>query len=262
MEWSSRPDHPTVETDEPPDHGAKRSVLGRVDCIMSAFDNADRALTLNELSQRTELPKSTVHRMVEQLRSIGWLERDFSGYRVGMRLFEVGGLASRRTQLTDCAYPHLQALSARTGFAVQLALLDGLDVVYLERIPTGDFRLPTRQGGRMPTHCTALGKALLAFDPQAASEVLRQPLTPRTPQTITNPNLLRTELCAVSETGLAFDQQEAYDGLACVAAPVRSAGRAIAAISATGPVTRIDLHAIAPHVHNAARRVWSDRFRR
>ena len=161
------------------DEGARRSVLGRVDCIIGAFDRADGALTLHELTERTGLPKSTVHRMVDQLVAIGWIEREVSGYRIGMRLFEIGGLASRRSRLSDLADPHLHALSAATGLAVQMAILDGTDVVYLERIPMRGFHLPTRQGGRQPAYCTALGKAMLAFDDAAAAEVLAQELPAR-----------------------------------------------------------------------------------
>ncbi|OWY60187.1 hypothetical protein B7486_70525, partial [cyanobacterium TDX16] len=146
----------------------RRSVLGRVDCIIGAFDGFEGALSLHELTERTGLPKSTVHRMVDQMASIGWIERDLSGYRIGMRLFEIGGLAERHRRLSDVAHPHLHALSAATGFAVQMAILDGSEVVYLERIPVKTFRLPTRQGGRQPAYCTALGKAMLAFDEEAA----------------------------------------------------------------------------------------------
>ena len=239
-----------------------RSVLGRIDCIMGAFRDSDSVLTLHELTQRTDLPKSTVHRMVNQLGQIGWLERDLDGYRVGMRLFEIGGLATRRRRLTESAYPHLQALSLATGFAVQLGILDGTEVVYLERIVVGDFSLPTRDGGRQPAYCIALGKAMLAFDPESAAEVLAQDSPRRTERSLTSSNKLAAELELIAETGLAFDHQEAYPGLACVAAPLRSSGRAIAAVSVTGPVARIDLHAVAPQVKNAAEAIWNDRFRR
>ena len=203
---------------------------------------SDSALTLHELTERTGLPKSTVHRMVDQLVTIGWIERDVAGYRIGMRLFEIGGLASRRSRLSDLAYPHLHALSVATGLAVQMAILDGTDVVYLERIPMRGLRLPTRQGGRQPAYCTALGKAMLAFDPDAASEALAEELPERTSRTLTAPRDLEIELERIAETGLAFDHQESYEGLACVAAPLRGSGRAIGAVSVTGPVARIDLH--------------------
>lgn len=241
---------------------ASRSVLGRVDSIVGAFDDLDEVLTLHELTRRTELPKSTVHRMVDQLVRLGWLERDVEGYRVGMRLFEIGGLAARRRRLTESASRHLHALSASTGLAVQLGILDGPEVVYLQRITPGGFSLPTREGGRQPAYCTALGKAMLAFDADATTEVVEQGLQRRTSRTLTSPEALRADLARIATEHLAFDQQESYEGLACVAAPLRSAGRAIGAVSVTGPVSRIDLHGVAPLVQHTAQTIWNERFRR
>ncbi len=103
---------------------------------------------------------------------------------------------------------------------------------------------------------------MLAFDDDAAAEVLTQQLPERTPRTLTEPRDLEIELERIAETGLAFDHQESYEGLACVAAPLRSSGRAIAAVSVTGPVTRIDLHGVAPLVRNTAAAIWNDRFQR
>ncbi len=152
---------PTADSDDEP----RRSVLGRVDCIIGAFVDTDGALSLQELTERTGLPKSTVHRMVDQMASIGWIEREVAGYRIGMRLFEVGGLASRHRHLSEVANPHLRALSVATGLPVQMGILDGTDVVYLERILVPGVQLPTRLGGRQPAYCTALGKAMLAYRP-------------------------------------------------------------------------------------------------
>lgn len=242
------------------DDAHRRSVLGRVDAIFAAFDERNQVLSLNELTQRTDLPKSTVHRFAEQLRQIGWLEREVSGYRIGMRMFEVGGLATRRSRLCEIAAPHLQSLAVKTGFAVQMAILDGTDVVYLERIPMAGLVLPSREGGRVPAYCTGLGKAMLAFDDDAAQAVLKMPLEQRTANTITSPAHLIAELRRIRDRGWAFDHQESYRGLACVAAPVRSNGRAIAAISITGPVDRIDLRGLGPLVHTTAATIWSERF--
>jgi DNA-binding IclR family transcriptional regulator len=247
------------EGDEPGDTG--RTVLGRIAAIMDVFDRGETVLTLNDLSRRAGLPKSTVHRLIEQLRSLGWLERDHqNGYRIGMRLFELGGLALEPNHLRDTAFPHLYALAARTGLAVQLAVLDRGEVVYLERVLLGGFRLPTRLGGRMPAHCTALGKAMLAFDPSATEMVLASGLPRRTPFTITEPAELRAHLEQAHATGIAYDRRESYDGLGCVAAPIRNSGRAIAAVSVTGPVTRLDWDATTDAVKNTAVNIWNDRF--
>src|SRR6266545_3867159 len=189
--------------DEPGDAG--RTVLGRIAAIMDVFDRGETVLTLNDLSRRAGLSKSTVHRLVEQLRSLGWLERDHqNGYRIGMRLFELGGLALEHNHLRDTAFPHLYALAAKTGLAVQLGVLDRGEVVYLERVLIGGYRLPTRLGGRMPAYCTALGKAMLAFDPAATEVVLASDLPRRTAFTITVPTELRSNLEQAHASGIAF----------------------------------------------------------
>ncbi|MEZ5167377.1 MAG: IclR family transcriptional regulator [Acidimicrobiales bacterium] len=240
----------------------RRSVLGRVDTILSVFDDADQVLTLQDITERSRLPKSTVHRMIEQLAEMRWLERDFDGYRVGMRLFEIGGLATRRRRLTESAIPHLHDLSTATGFAVQLGILDGTDVVYLYRVTAGDFAVPTRDGGRKPAYCTGLGKAMLAFDPEAAAEVLAGGLPRRTRHTLTSPEALTAELDHIAATGIAHDREEAYAGLSCVAAPLRSTGRAIAAVSVTGPTDRFDADTVGPMVQRTAATIWGERFPR
>jgi DNA-binding IclR family transcriptional regulator len=237
-----------------------RSVLGRLVDILDAFDEMNQALTLNELTLRTGLPKSTVHRFAEQLRAVGWLERELSGYRVGMRLFEVGRLATRRSRLCEPALPHLQELALKTGLAAQLAILDDTEVVYLQCIRTGEVHIPTREGGRMPAYCTGLGKAMLAFDEAASADVLSHDLERRTRNTIHSADTLERELCEIRERGVAFDRQESFDGLACVAAPLRSLGRAIGAISVAGPVELVEPKVLAPYVQQVAAAIWADRF--
>ncbi|HLU42876.1 MAG TPA: IclR family transcriptional regulator [Microthrixaceae bacterium] len=237
-----------------------RSLVGRIAAIMDSFDQQDPVLSLVELSRRSGLPKSTAHRLAEQLRAMGWLERCHSGYRVGMRLFELGGLAAKQAQLRDPALPHLHALAGQTGLAVQLAVLDSDEVVYLDRVTVGSYRLPTRQGGRMPAYCTGLGKAMLAFDDAAAQRVAESELPARTAHTIDSPASLRAELERVRSTGVAFDRQESYDGLGCVAAPIRNSGRAIGAVSVTGPINRIDWDSLSTAVRVTATRIWNDRF--
>lgn len=239
-----------------------RSLVGRIGAIMDAFDQDEPVLSLVELGRRAGLPKSTAHRLAEQLRALGWLERDQRGYRVGMRLFELGGLAASSSQLRDTAVPHLHDLANRTGLAVQLGVLDVDEVVYLDRVMTSDYILPTRQGGRMPAYCTGLGKAMLAFDDAAAESVLQTDLPPRTSTTLSSPELLRSDLEQIRTCGIALDRQEAYEGLGCVAAPIRNSGRAIGAVSVTGPIGRIDVKVLTGLVQQTAASIWNSRFSR
>ncbi len=237
-----------------------RSLVGRIAAIMDSFDQAEPVLSLVDLSRRSGLPKSTAHRLAEQLKTMGWLERDPRGYRVGMRLFELGGLAANQSQLRDPAVPHLHALASRTGLAVQLGVLDGDEVVYLERVVVGGYRLPTRQGGRMPAYCTGLGKAMLAFDELAAEEVCGSGLAARTATTLSTGAALCDDLDRIRTNGIAFDRKEAYEGLGCVAAPIRNSGRAIGAVSVTGPISRIDWDSMTRLVQDTATNIWNARF--
>lgn len=239
-----------------------RSLVGRIGAIMDAFDQDEPVLSLVELGRRAGLPKSTAHRLAEQLRGLGWLERDQRGYRVGMRLFELGGLAGASSQLRDTAVPHLHDLANRTGLAVQLGVLDIDEVVYLDRVVTSEFQLPTRQGGRMPAYCTGLGKAMLAFDDSAAEHVLGTELAARTSTTLSTPERLRLDLEQVRSCGVAIDRQEAYEGLGCVAAPIRNSGRAIGAVSVTGPINQIDTKVLTALVQQTAVSIWNSRFGR
>jgi DNA-binding IclR family transcriptional regulator len=237
----------------PPEH----TVLGRSASIMEAFNGAKQVLSLADLNKRTRLPKSTLHRLVDQLCQVGWLERDHGGYRVGLRMFELGTLAVEGNRLHEAAFPHLQALASRTGLAAQLAILDQAEVVYLERIVVGPIRLPTRRGGRKPAYCTALGKAIAAYDEGAVHAVISAPMPRKTAKTITEPVALWTELKRVREAGVAYDRGEAYEELVCVAAPIRSSGQAIAAVSVTGPAGRMRWSVVTEAVRGTAAAIWN-----
>ncbi len=238
-----------------------RSVLGRAAVVLDAFRSQEPVLSLNDLTARTGLPKSTVHRIAEQLVELGWLERGTAGYRVGMRLFEMGGLVESRHRLRNAAVPHLQELAFRFRISAHLSVLDGDEVLYLETLPARGAALPTRQGSRMPAHCTGLGKALLAFsEPHHAERIINRGLTPRTEYTIVVPEVFRRELAQITATGIAFDREESIRGIGCTAAPLRGAGRAIGAISATGPATKACSREVTVAVRDAASRIWSDLF--
>ncbi|MGH3252792.1 MAG: IclR family transcriptional regulator [Trebonia sp.] len=237
----------------PPEH----TVLGRSASIMEAFNGAQHVLSLGDLNKHTGLPKSTLHRLVDQLCQIGWLERDRGGYRVGLRMFELGSLALEGNRLHEAAFPHLQALAARTGLSVQLGILNRADVVYLARIVVGPIRLPTRRGGRKPAYCTALGKAMAAYDDAAIHTVISAPMPRKTAKTITEPYALWTELQQVREASIAFDRGEAYEELVCVAAPIRSSGRPIGAVSVTGPASRMRWGVATEAVRTTATAIWN-----
>jgi DNA-binding IclR family transcriptional regulator len=235
----------------------ERTVLGRAAAIMDAFEGGQQVLSLAELSERTQLPKSTLHRLAEQLCGVGWVKRDPGGYRLGIKLFELGCLAVEGDRLREAAFPHLQALAAKTGMSAQLGILDQVEVVYLERIVMGPLQLPTRRGGRNPAYCTGLGKAMIAFDDAAIHSVISSAMPRKTAHTITEPLVLLSELNRVRQTGIAFDRGEAYENLACVAAPIRESGPAIGAVSVTGSAGRMRWDIAAQAVRSAAAAIWN-----
>ena len=139
------------------------AVIDRISLVLDAFDGPGR-LSLAQVVRRTGLPRSSAHRMLERLVQLRWLRRHVRDYELGMRLVELGSLAVHQDRLHSAAQPFLHELHRATGLVVHLAVLDGSDVVYLEKIAGGlGAAIPTRVGGRQPAHCTAVGKALLAF---------------------------------------------------------------------------------------------------
>jgi DNA-binding IclR family transcriptional regulator len=237
--------------------GQASTVVGRLEAILASFDGCDRALGLSEISHRVGLPKSTVHRLANQLCAVGWLERNSGGYRVGLKLLELGSVALQRTGLREAAYKHLHSLAVRTGLVVHLGILDHGEVVYLDRVMTTRVSLPTRVGGREPAYCTALGKVMLAFeDPASQMSALASPWR-RTEFTIVQPRAIQAALDGARQTGIAYDREEAYRGLGCVASPIRSGDRVIGAVSVTGPIARIRAHSLVHEVRNTTLAICS-----
>lgn len=218
------------------------TVLGKVVAVLQAFRVEDTAVPLAELVRRTGLPKGTAHRIAGDLVTHRLLDKDARGYRLSGALFELGLRASAERTLLDVAMPFLQDLYERTHETVHLGVLEGTEVVYVAKIGGHrQARSPSRTGGRMPVHCTAIGKALLAHaDADLQRDILSRPLERRTPHTIVAPGILRRQLDAVMETGVAFELEESASGLLCVAAPVLDidSGEAVAAISIAGPTGR------------------------
>ncbi|SDE67615.1 IclR family transcriptional regulator [Rhodococcus tukisamuensis] len=241
-----------VETSTP------SAVLDRVSLVLDAFDGPGR-LTLAQIVRRTGLPRSSAHRMLERLVQMRWLRRQGRDYELGMRLVELGSLAVHQDRMHRAALPFLHELHRVTGQVVHLAILDGSDVVYLEKIGGRmAAAIPTRVGGRYPAHCTAVGKALLGFATDAELAAVDADLLARkTKYSISTGAQLRTELEKVRAHGIAYEREESVPGFSCVAAPIGNIGEAIAAVSICGPVTAMRLdHRLAAPVRMAAMGIW------
>jgi len=235
--------------------GAARSVLERAFSILGAYGPPDRKLTLAEMTRRTGIPKATVHRLAGELLELGMLEGERGVYRLGMRIFELGQLVPLQRDLREAAMPFMQDLFEAAHETVHLAVLHGTEVLYIEKI-SGHRRVKagSRVGGRLPAHCTAVGKAILAVSPPGALEaVLAAGLAPRTAFTITAPDVLRRQLATVARVGVAYEREESDLGVTCAASPVYGFGHhVVAAISITGPVGRLQPERYAPTVRFAA----------
>lgn len=231
--------------------------------ILELLAGDKKRWTTTEISRKLKIPKSTTSYLLHTLLERGYLVREAEGaYRLGMKLLALGGQALRGIELRDAALPILRRLTAETETTAHLAVLEGTEVVYIERVPSPGFiQIDTWVGRRMPLHSTSVGKALLAFLPEPEAEGLVQSVgLPRfTPRTITSLPRFKQELRRIRESGVAVDNEENTPGVRCVAAPVFGPnGRVLAAMSLTGPVQQVTeerLPRIAEKLKEAARQL-------
>lgn len=209
--------------------------------ILSAFTSGRPLLGISELAREVELSRSTAHRYVATLAALGYLEQDAATrkYRLGPRVLDLGFSAINSMELREISAPHLQRLSDETGHTVNMAILDGADIVYIERCRSSregqrEIDLNLHVGSRLPSYCTSMGKVLLAHLPDAERDALldRIELTKRGPNTLTARTALVAELKRVRETGIAVNNEELAYGLRSIAVPVRGqSGEVVAAIN-------------------------------
>lgn len=230
------------------------SVLARAVSLLDAFAPDDTGLTVSELGRRTGLAKSTVHRMAQELCRLDLLEQTPDGLRLGLRLFELGQLVPRQRSVREAALLVMEDLREATRATVHLAVLEGIEVVYVEILRAkGAPSLPSRIGGRMPAHATGVGKVLLAFSPpEVAAARIEAGLPHCSPHTIVAPGALHRELAGVRDSGIAFDREESGVGIVCAAAPVLGQdGRVVAALSVSGRSSHTDVERLGPAVRTA-----------
>ncbi len=234
---------------------APASVLLRGLSLLEAFGDGHLVLSLAQVAERAGLPQSTAHRYLVDLVAWGGLDRVPGGYQIGLRLVEVAAFCPRGHGLRQVALPYLEDLYEATHQNVQLAVRDGLEIVYVEFLAARNaVAVRTRVGGRWPLPATGVGLALLAHAPAEIIEtVLAAPLTGYTAKTMTSPDQVRRALAEARRTGVAVsDGQVTLDGYS-VAAPVFDhRGEAVAAISVVVPADDTRRSAWAPAVRMAA----------
>jgi IclR family transcriptional regulator, KDG regulon repressor len=213
--------------------------------LLKEFLGRDEQLGPSELGRRLGLGKSTVHRLLTTLAAEGLIEQDprTGGYRLGIVMFELGEAVKVHMDLHAAAAPVLAMLREETRETAQVGVLDGAEVVYVDRLESSyTLRLFTETGRRVPAHCTSSGKVLLAYLPagKRAALLAGRQLAALTPDTITDPARLSDELARVRARGWAEAVNEREIGVASIAAPVlNSRGEVVAAISIGAPLVRL-----------------------
>jgi len=218
-----------------------QSVIRTVD-ILRAIGNAGEDLTLSDLAERTGLPRSTVHRIVQTLQSVHFIAKGASvgGLRLGPEFERLA--ANSRHALTPTMRPFLEKLAREVSEGTSLTVLEGLNVRFLDQAILGQgLRAITLVGTTFPAHCTAHGKILLAALPRAVvRRMLPKKLGSLTDQTITDPERLTDELDCIATEGVAYDREEHAVGISAVAALVVDDANNYAAIGTAMPTARFD----------------------
>lgn len=221
-------------------------VLDRALAIMETLAAERRELSLAELCRGLQLHKSTVHRLVMVLEQHRLVEKnpETSKYRLGIKLFELGSKSLRGLDIRDHARPYLARLLRETEETINLSILDGADVIYIEKMESQrNLRMASAVGHRFPAYSTALGKAILAELPRdKVSELMKGvKMKRRTPNSLTSLAALHADLEATRSRGYAIDDEENEEGARCVGAVVRDhLGRPVASISVSGPAFRMN----------------------
>lgn len=213
--------------------------------LLTSFSGEEDELGITALASRLRLAKSTVHRLAATLTGAGFLEQnsDTGKYRLGIALFELGALVRRRMDVANQGRPKLRELLEKTGETVQLGIIDHLSVLFVYEMESPHaIRMAAAVGGRAPLHCTAVGKVLLAYQPEDfVNRVVEAGLTAFTPKTVTRREALHAMLAEVRAREHAIDDEESESGLRAVAAPVRNQnGSVVAAVGIAAPVQRMN----------------------
>ncbi|MCV7385510.1 IclR family transcriptional regulator [Mycolicibacter longobardus] len=231
-------------------------MVARVALIMNVFEPGE-CLRLDQVVSRTQLPRSSVHRILNQLHSSGLLRHRPDGYGLAASPLPVTRMVEY-SQLRAVASRTLERLHADTGLVVHLGVLLGGEVVYLDKVAgRSGVVMPTRIAGRTPAYASALGKTMLAQLPaEEVDAVFSGPLTRLTRTTIVDLATLHQELTRIrSRHGLAYDNEELAVGLCSIAAPIRTGEGEVAGLSLTGALPMHRLQRTAPFVMRAAGRI-------
>ncbi|GGO40724.1 transcriptional regulator [Streptomyces lasiicapitis] len=213
--------------------------------ILELFLEGDGTLSAPEVTRKLQLPRTTVHELLTTLTARSYLvsiPEQPGRYRLGVRTYQLGSRYAEQLDLAAEGQRVAREVTETCGETVHVAILEDADVIYIAKVDsTHAVRMVSAAGRRLPAHCTAVGKMLLASLPAAEldARIAGRELAAMTPNSLTDPAELRAALTAVRERGVASEHRESNPDVSCVAAPVRdSAGRVVAAISVSVPMIR------------------------
>jgi IclR family pca regulon transcriptional regulator len=236
--------------------------------ILGCFTPKRPVLGIADIADDLGMSRSTTHRYVITLVALGYLEQGASRkYRLGLRVTDLGMSALNSTGLREHAHPYLEELRQRTSYTTSLGVLDGTDVLFVDRVRSfrrgvDESGLDLHTGSRLPAYCTAMGKLLLANLPESEQRdpITQMKLTKRGPNTITGKRALLDELEEIQSAGFAVDDQELAPEIYAIAVPVRNEARdVVAAVGLAAHSSMISLEelvdALAPHAVSTADRI-------
>lgn len=214
--------------------------------ILSLFTVLKPRMGITEISESLKLSKTTVHGLIKTLAQRGFLQQDpeTRKYSLGFTLYELGARVSETIKINQISYGHVTRLAQKTGQTIRVAIWD-METILITLNVSKELENPYLQPSaiRVPTYCTALGKAILAYLPEKhLNRFLKKlELIPHTPHTITDRKLLLSELKTIKQKGYAEDRQERFLGISCVAAPILDqSGVSFAAVSISGNDTLLE----------------------
>lgn len=229
--------------------------------ILTLFSHENPTLSLTEIATSTGLNKTTAFRLVNTLEEAGYLLRDpgTKRYRPGIKVLQLGFTAITSLDFRQVAHPYLELLSQQVGETVSMSVLDGMEIVYVDRVRNQQIMgVVLGLGSRLPAHCGSMGKAMLAYLPpdELNRRLEAASLKPRTSKSLTTRQALETELALVRQQGYAFNDEEIEIGLRAVAAPIWDhTNQVVAAINITGTVSRIPQERLAGELAQAVRHI-------
>lgn len=237
-----------------------KTLLKGLAVLEAVAEQEGQARTIEELAAQLHLTRSNAHRTLQTLAHAGYLVKDEASgsYRCTMRLFELGAKQLSRLDVRRFAAPFMRALAEESGETVHLSVLEGMDVVYIDKVDSPQpVRSYTVIGGRAPAYAVATGKAMLAYQPDGYIERYAKTLTRHTPNTIVSIPVLKEELTKIARVGYAVNRGEWRESVGGVAVAIfNGLEQVVAALGISGPLDRLSISRmkeLAPAVkHNAA----------